>query len=132
MIGIESITKAFQNLFDSNMRKPAAPISAMILACSLSKRPGMSVVVSTSNIINELSKQGFPTEDLPDGTPNFMNRLVHAVVEEVYRAIKFDSSIQGGMSPGSLSVTTTGANAGGPVLSKGMNDNFVHFYAKME
>ena len=123
MIGIESITKAFQNLFDSNMRKPATPISAMILACSLSKRPGMSVVVSTSNIINELSKQGFPPEDLPDGTPNMMNKLIYSVVKETYRAIKEDSNVQVAIAPGSINIVATGGNAGGPVTVTGPNIN---------
>lgn len=132
MIGIESITKSFQNLFDSNMRGPAKPIAAIILACSLAKRPGLSVALSTSNIIDELAKQGMPTGMLPDGTPNHMNKVIHTVVKEVYRAIRFDMVVQGAMKPGDLSITTSGANAGGPVVSQGTNINYAHFLGKAD
>lgn len=132
MLGIEHITKTFQNLFDSNMRKPAKAIAAIILACSLAKRPGLSVALSTSNIIDELSKQGMPTGPLPDGTPNYMNKVVHTVVKEVYRAIHFDMVIQGAIKPGEMSITTSGANSGGPVIGQGTNINYGHFLGKAD
>lgn len=108
MIGIENIANSIKNLFDTTLRKPASIIPGIIMLCSLARRPGLSCLVSFGNIIQELEKQGMPTDVLPDGTPNMMNKMVKSVVCEVFRAIKEDANIQVAIAPGSVNIVATG------------------------
>lgn len=108
MIGIQNITDSIKKLFDTTLRKPANIIPGIIMLCSLSKRPGLSALISFSNIIQDLAKQGIPTEPNPDGTPNLMNKMIYSIVKETYRAIKEDSNVQVAIAPGSINIVATG------------------------
>lgn len=129
MIGIEEVTKSVKEVFEQDMRKPANIISSLILICSLAKRPGLSTILSTSKVLQALSQRGIPTGDLPDGTKNMMNQVLYEIFNEAFRAIREDMNIQVGLEPGSISLTATGGNGGGPVVVKGMNDRPVHGHA---
>lgn len=124
MIGIENILSSIKDTFSSSLRKPANIISGIILICGLARRPGLSCILSTGNIIQEVSKAGIPTDNLPDGTPNLMNQMINSIVCEVYRALKEDANVQVAIAPGSINVMATGGNAGGPVTCVGPNINF--------
>ena len=122
MINLSSIGQSFKNSFKS-IRTPAQILSTVMMLCAMGKRPGLSCMLSTSNILQDLSKSGIPTGPLPDGSPNLMNELVSSVICEVFRAMKEDLNIQIIIPPGTISVVTNGANAGGPVVSTGVNVN---------
>ena len=124
MLGIKEITSSFKDLFSSSLRSPANIISGIIMICGLAKRPGLSCIISTGNIIQEISKKGIPTDDLPDGSPNLMNQLIASVVCETFRALKEDADIQVSFAPGSINVVTNGGNAGGPLVGTGPNVNY--------
>lgn len=124
MIGIKEITSSIKNMVELTLRKPANVISGIIMACALAKRPGLSCLLSYANVVQEISKKGIPTENLPDGTPNLMNQMINSVICEVYRALKEDANIQITLPMGSIRVSTNGANAGGPVVSTGTNINY--------
>lgn len=121
MIGVDQITSAIRNLFTNTLRKPAVQVPAIIMICSLMKRPGLSSIISLGNICKNLSDEGIPTEKLPDGTPNLMTKFANAVTKEIYRALKEDANIQIALPSGALNIQTTGGNAGGPVISTGTN-----------
>jgi hypothetical protein len=121
MINVQSIISTFKGVIDNQMRKPAAVISAIILLCSLVRRPGLSCMISTSKIIQQNAKDGIPTDKMPDGTPNLMNIFVKNIICETYRALKEDANIQIAIPPGESAITTSGGNAGGPVVSEGTN-----------
>lgn len=132
MLGIKEITSSFRNMFDSSLRTPANIISGIILICGLARRPGLSCLLSTGNIIQEISKKGIPTDDLPDGSPNLMNQLIASIVCETYRALKEDADIQIALAPGSINVVASGGNAGGPVVCTGPNVNYATGKALMQ
>lgn len=125
MLGIESVTNAIRDLFNNKLRSAANVIPGIIMICSLSKRPGLSSLISFGNIVQELEKNGIPTGPLPDGTPNLMNKMVKSVVTEVFRALKEDANIQVALAPGTVNVVATGGNAGGPITVTGPNVNIV-------
>ena len=79
--------------------------------CSMIKRPGLSVVNSVSNITKDLNRIGIPTGTMPDGSTNLTIGFTYAVVNEVYRAIRKDMSIQVGIQPGTLNIVS-GPGAG--------------------
>ena len=56
MIGIEGIITSIKNFFETNLRNPAPLISGIILICGLARRPGLSCILSTGNILQEISK----------------------------------------------------------------------------
>jgi hypothetical protein len=120
MIGITQIGESFKTLF-STLRKPATVLPSIIMLCAMVRRPGLSCMVSTSNVLQDIAKRGCPTENLPDGSPNLMNELVASMVCEVYRALKEDANIQIALPPGAFTINATGGNAGGPVNVTGTN-----------
>lgn len=117
---LEEITSSLKTLLHG-MRAPAQTISAVIMLCSLARRPGLSCMLSTSKIISELAKKGIPTGKLADGTANLMNEVVGSVVCEVFRAFKEDANLQIAIPPAALTIQVNGANSGGPVSSVGTN-----------
>lgn len=120
MIGITQIGQSIDTLFKS-LRTPATVISSIIMLCSMVRRPGLSCMVSTSNVLQDIAKKGCPTEPLPDGSSNLMNELVSSLICEVYRALKEDVNIQIALGPGAFTVSVKGGNAGGPMTSVGTN-----------
>lgn len=120
---IADISNTIKSLFDVT-RQPAPQIPGVLMAVGCIQKPGLSTIVSTGNIVKELNKHEIPTDPLPDGTENKTVALVIAIVDEVFRAIKEDANIQVAHMPGAITVMTAGANAGGPVVSQGININF--------
>ena len=102
------------------------------MVCSLIKRPGLSVMVSTANIIKFLGEKGIETRANPDGSDNRTNILVAGIVNELYRALRFDSNVQVAFGPGSMAITASGSNAGGPVVVTGTNINIPNGVAQIQ
>jgi hypothetical protein len=77
------------------------------------KRPGLSTVQSTANIVTDISKLGIPTGAMPEGCPNMSVGYTYAQTKEVFRAIKKDASGQLAFMPGSIDFVVTGPIVGG-------------------
>lgn len=122
-MNISDISNSIKSLFDVT-RQPAPEIPGMLMAVGCTQKPGLSTVVSTGNIVKALSKHGIPTDPMPDGSENKVVAYTIAVVEEIYRAMREDANIQIAHAPGAITVLTTGANGGGPMVSQGFNINF--------
>lgn len=103
MMGIEQICNTIKNAFQV-VRPPVSQISRILIVCSMIKRPGLSTIVSSANVVKTLNKLGFPTGAMPDGSENKTVTAVYSILKEVFRAIKFDMSIQTGTMPGSQAV----------------------------
>ena len=119
-MGIEQICKTISNFF-SNVRPPFPQLSRLLLVCSMIRRPGLSVIQSVANITKDLNKLGIPTGSMPDGSANLTIGFAFANTKEIYRAMKKDASVQVGFQPGSMMLSAYGSNAGGPMVSTGMN-----------
>ena len=131
MINIDTIVNSFKNIFNSG-RKPAPSISGLLLVCGIAQRPGLSTIVSTANVLQELKKNGIPTEEMADGSPNLMNKYTQIMIAEIYRAIQEDMKIQVGLEPGSVTITGSGGNAGGPVAITGTNVGYGKGYGQAQ
>lgn len=119
-MGIQQICQTITNFFN-NVRPPFPQLSRLLLVCSMIRRPGLSVIQSTANIVKDLNKLGIPTGPMPDGSANLTVGAFFASTKEIYRGFKQDASIQVGVQPGSIMFTGTGANRGGPIVIKGTN-----------
>ena len=102
-MGIEQICQTITNFFN-NVRPPFPQLSRLLLVCSMIRRPGLSVIQSVANITKDLNKLGIPTGSMPDGSANLTVGFTFANTNEIYRALKNDASVQGGVQPGTLMV----------------------------
>ena len=107
--------------FLEKARTPVIPIPAVILACSLFKRPGASAMYSASNAIKRQSDFGASPGVLPDGSANMMNSLIYVIISEVFRELSENGVVEVVIPANSLVITGSGANAGGPVVINGTN-----------
>ena len=98
--------------------------SSLVYAGSLSK-PGISPMMVASRIISRQQEAGAPYGPMPDGSANVAEAMEVIRVEEIIKAIHDDGQVQVSLPPGSVVITATGGNAGGPVTVVGTNTNFV-------
>lgn len=119
-MSLEKIVNAVTGLLEK-ARTPIVPIPAIILACSLFKRPGASAMATAANVIKRQSEFGAPTGVMPDGSPNMINSLIYLIVSEIYRELSENGVVEVAIPANSLVITGSGANAGGPVVITGTN-----------
>ena len=117
-MGIKQICNTIKNLF-KNTRTPFPAFPGLLIACSMCKRPGLSVIQSTGNIVTELAKLGIPTGQMPEGCPNMTVGYTMAQTSELFRAIKEDASGQGAFQPGSLNFTFVNPSGVGANINTG-------------
>lgn len=120
------ITQISDNLNDvlNNTRQPFQKIPAIPLQAEANQRKGLSSIDIASRIIERLPDAGIPTGPNPDGSRNVINDFVKIITEEIVNAIKRDSLVLLTIPSGSIKITATGGNVGGPVESTGQNWNF--------
>jgi hypothetical protein len=111
---IENIVSSIEKLI--NKARPwITPIPAIILACSVFKRPGLSSLMIASRVIRRQAEFGAPTGNLPDGSQNKMNALIYVMTDEIVKEIQRNCVVESVIPAGSMVITGMGANAGGPV-----------------
>lgn len=120
MSGILKIVEKITNLLNK-ARTPIIPIPAILLLCSVFKRPGMSCMLTSANVIKRQSEFGAPTGPLPDGSKNMMNALIYVNMCETMKELRENSVVEVVIPPSSIVINSFGANAGGPVSSVGTN-----------
>jgi hypothetical protein len=122
--GLSKIIESINNLIEKS-RAPFIPIPAIILACGVFKRPGISAMIIASNIIKRQSEFGAPTGILPDGSTNKMNSLIYIMTEEIIKELQKNCVIESVIPAGTIEIQGMGANAGGPVTIKATNTKAV-------
>lgn len=120
MAGIQKIVDSINSVIDK-IRVPIIPIPAILLVCSVFRRPGLSPMIIAAKTIRRQSEFGAPTGTLPDGSPNKMNALISVMAEEIVREIQKNGAVESVIMPGTMVITGYGANAGGPVTIIGTN-----------
>lgn len=96
-------------------RKPLKFIPAIILACGILKRPGLSSIATTARIIERLPEVGIPNGVNADGTPNLIAGYTNILVEEILREIRINGVVQGAMLKGSGTFYGQGTSPVGPI-----------------
>lgn len=102
-MNIAQICETVKNYFDIS-RPPAKQLPRALLVCSLMKRPGLSSIVSTSNVIKTLNMMGIPTGPNPDGSPNLTVAVTYAIMKEFVRALHLDAVVQFGFGPYAINI----------------------------
>ena len=119
---VQQISQIVANVIKA-IRVPLVKIPNVILACSLIKRPGLSAIMTASNIISRQGEAGVPVGRMPDGSANAYEAMEAIRVQEIYKSLKFDSRIDSTIPIAGIQITAFGANAGGPIVVQGFNTN---------
>jgi hypothetical protein len=120
MGGIDKIVTSITNVIEK-IRIPVIPIPAILLICSVFRRPGLSAMVIAAKVIRRQNEFGAPTGAMADGSPNKMNALIAIMAEEIVREVQKSCVVESVIPPGTMMITGFGANAGGPVTIVGTN-----------
>jgi hypothetical protein len=120
MSAIQKIVDSINKVINA-VRVPVIPISATLLLCNVFKRPGLSAMMIAANVIKRQNEFGAPTGTLPVGSKNMMNALIYVMSEEIVKELQKNCVIEGVVPPGTMVLTGTGANAGGPVVIQSTN-----------
>jgi hypothetical protein len=118
--GIQKIVDSVNSLLQS-VRTPVIPIPAILLLCTVFRRPGISPMLISANVIKRQSEFGAPTGSLPDGSRNMMNSLIYVMTEEIINELQKSCVIESVIPPGTVQMIGTGANGGGPVVVTSTN-----------
>ncbi len=121
-MSILTIASSLQKMIQS-VRLPIMVIPAIMILCSVIKRPGLSAMMTAAEAIKGQTEFGAPTGDLPDGQPNMMNAMMYKLTQCIYKDITRNGFVQIAIPMGGIQVTVEGANGGGPVICKGTNTN---------
>lgn len=118
---ISAITGAF-----SNIKTPAPEVPAELLLAGASIRSGLSPSDIASKIIERQAEAGAPFGPMPDGSANVMEAMWRIAIEEIINGIIVDSKVDIVIPSSGISITSSGANGGGPMVSIGTNILPVH------
>lgn len=101
MISVQEICKNIENLI-SKVRIPFPSVPAVLIACSVIKRPGLSAMMMASEIIRRQAEAGAYFGKLPDGSDNIMEAMERIRCEVIVNAIKNDLKVEASINPGSI------------------------------
>lgn len=121
-MSIQEISKTIKKVIEG-VRIPLMEVPAILLVCSTINRPGLSAKLTAANIIRRQSEAGVPVGRLCDGSSNSYEAMEVIRVEEIFKAIKFQSRVDSSIPIGGIQFVGTGGNAGGPVVIQGFNTN---------
>jgi len=102
-------------LNEDRVQLPKLSIKQILLAKA---RPGLSAEILSSSIISRFPEAGIPTGPLVGGATNVMENLIKIMCEEIVEAIQTDMRVDVVTDAGAT-VSTSGGNSGGPVVSVG-------------
>jgi hypothetical protein len=119
-MNIEGLIDKIRALF-GGLKTPAMKLPGILILATAMQRPGLSAAKITTDIIENNKKLGINTGVNPDGTTNIINEYTYNIVTQVLKAIKDEGVVHVSLPPGSINITATGANSGGPVVVTGTN-----------
>lgn len=122
MSTLASVIKMVKESVSGGTFKPAKILPAALLLCVSLRRPGTSAMEIISDWTTELAKLNIPIGKNEDGSQNLILASGYALTKAVMKNIKNKGLVTVAGDVGSITFTGTGANAGGPVVIKGVND----------
>ena len=120
-MNIQAIADKLQKMMEA-VRLPVFAIPAVMLLCSILKRPGTSAMLAAANTIQDVSEFG-PTGPMPDGSENLMNKYSFCLCKNIEKDIKRNGVVQIAIPPGAIQVEVRAGNGGGPIVGIGSNIN---------
>lgn len=124
-MALNNIIQNLSSFIQNKLSIPLIPIPAIMLICSTIKRPGVSPMLITSRIINDMGEKDVPIGVNIDGSPNIMNQMYFVIVDQIVKALKLEGKVEVSIPAGSISSMGFGANSGGMVQVQSFNTNNV-------
>lgn len=121
-MNFSELQTVIKNTISGDKFKPAQVLPTALLLCVSLRRPGMSAMEATSDFTEYLASLGIPTGKNTDGSDNLIIAAAYGMFKESMKQQKMNGLVTIAGAPGAISFTGTGANAGGPVVVKGIND----------
>lgn len=116
----EIVGNILDQVKETEIKNPSIP--SLLLAYGGAENDGISAQRVSGNIIARQSEFGADNNStLPSGNDNMMNKLILVIVEEIFKELKLHARVEVANQIGSMKITATGANAGGPVVVTGQN-----------
>ena len=84
----------------ASAKKAFTKLPGILLCCAAIQRSGASSLMTTVNIIKRLPEAGIDNGVNADGTPNATAMLVRIIVEEVFKELRDNCSVQVSFLPG--------------------------------
>ena len=122
MSTLASVIKMVKESVSGGTFKPAKILPAALLLCVSLRRPGMSAMEVTAEWTTELAKLNIPIGKNEDGSQNLIIASGYAFAKAFMKSMKNKGLVTVAGDAGSITFTGTGANGGGPVVIKGVND----------
>ena len=114
MISVQEICNRIEKLI-STVRIPLPSVPAILIACSVIQRPGLSAMMMASDIIRRQAEAGAYFGKLPDGSDNIMEAMERIRCEVIVNAIKNDLKIETSITPGSIIIQNADGSSGSNV-----------------
>lgn len=111
MLSVQTICEKIEKLI-STVRVPLPSVPAVLIACSVIKRPGLSAMMLASEIIRRQPEAGAPYGPLADGSSNIMEAMERIRCETIVKAIKNDLKIETSIMPGSIIIQNADGSVG--------------------
>lgn len=108
------------SLFDK-VKTPASKTPAIGIITGTAMRSGFSSRRVVANIIARKPEAGAPVGNLPDGQPSVDEAMLVIMIEEIKKELLTNCLVEIAIAPTGVSITSNGANSGGPVVSQGIN-----------
>lgn len=125
MSTLKTVVEMVKGAFEGNKFKPVKLLPPALLLCTALRRPGLSAMEIMADFTQELSKIGVPVGKNTDGSQNLILASFYAYTKVFLKHLKLKAAVKVAFKPMSITSTGTGANGGGPVVVKSVNDNIV-------
>lgn len=124
-MALNNIIQNLSTFIQNKLSIPLIPIPAIMLVCSTIKRPGLSPMLITSRIIDDMGEKGAHIGVNIDGSENLMNQMYFSMVNQIVNALKMEGKVEVAIPAGSISSMGFGANSGGMVQVQSFNTSDV-------
>lgn len=119
-MNISSIVNSLTDTLNS-ANIPAETLPPLLLKCISLTRPGLSAYKIATEIIQNNAKLGIPTNETPSGSQNLINAYTYNICKCFVDNLQNNAAVHCAIPMQSLTVQTTGSNAGGAVTCIGTN-----------
>ena len=120
-MSISTLTSLVTGALDK-IKVPLTKISGIFLNCTCSRRPGFSSVITSAKVYADMAYADNENDEIVKG-------FVYNLINRIKMNIQDDGVCFVAIPPGELDLQLTGGNAGGPLILKGTNKNYVFTYA---
>ncbi len=124
---ITSVLGVFDKVLNLSTIGGPPSVPTPLILIGVKQRPGLSPTKIASKIISRKAEAGLPVGVLPSGVVSSDELMWRIAVEEIIKALQEDAIITVGIPQG-ITLTGTGANAGGPITIIGQTITFAKGY----